>query len=123
MHDVEGPRPGDIEPSAAHVQQLIDFVESWDRADPLLIHCHAGISRSTAAAFVALCALNPGACEMAIAVRLRDASPKAWPNRLLVNHADRLLKRRGRMIRAIDHIGPGLLVGASQSFGLPVRLD
>ena len=54
----------------------------------MLIHCWAGISRSTAAAYVALCALNPHADERTLANRLRSASPQASPNPRIVALAD-----------------------------------
>lgn len=66
-----------------------------------LIHCRAGISRSTAAAFVTACALNPLADEEAIAVALRRVAPFARPNELLVRLGDSALAREGRMSAAI----------------------
>ena len=68
-------------PSEAHVADLLDFVGKWDRTAPMVIHCYAGISRSTAAAFITLCALNPATPETLIARRLREASPSATPTR------------------------------------------
>ena len=40
----------------------------------MVIHCYAGISRSTAGAFVAACALNPKRDEMQIAWDIRRGS-------------------------------------------------
>ena len=57
----------------------------------MVVHCWAGISRSTAAAFISLCAINPDAPEELIAARLREASPTAYPNRLMVRLADAAL--------------------------------
>ncbi|MFQ5627012.1 MAG: tyrosine phosphatase family protein, partial [Methyloligellaceae bacterium] len=57
MNDISEPQPGLVPPNDSHVQELIDFVVGWNRRYPMLIHCWAGISRSTAAAFIALCAL------------------------------------------------------------------
>jgi predicted protein tyrosine phosphatase len=71
------------------------------------VHCYAGISRSTAAAFVAVCALVPDRDEEEIAYDLRQRSPSATPNRLIVEIADRMLGRDGRMARAIASIGRG----------------
>ena len=70
---------------------LVKFARDWDRKAPLLIHCWAGISRSTAAAFITLCALNPDIEELELARALRRASPTAYPNRLLVALADEAL--------------------------------
>lgn len=107
FHDIIDPREGMIPPSSDHAQKLIDFVLSWDRSAPMLIHCWAGISRSTAAMFIALCARNPDTNEQDIASILREASPTATPNSRLIAYGDALLKRDGRMIRAIETIGRG----------------
>ncbi len=88
-------------PGVVRCRKVIRFVERWDRAAPLLIHCWAGISRSTASAFVTACVHNPKADEEEIAWAIRNASPTASPNARLVGHADGLLGRGGRMTRAI----------------------
>ncbi len=94
-------------PSAAHVKSIVDFVAAWDREAPLLVHCYAGISRSTATAFIAACLHNPEVPELTIARALREASPMASPNRRFVALADVALKRDGRMVGAIFDIGRG----------------
>jgi predicted protein tyrosine phosphatase len=85
----------------------VDFIASWDQEKPMLIHCWAGISRSTASAYTALCMLRPNADEEELAHELRAASPSATPNRLIISYADTLLGRQGRMSRAIEKIGRG----------------
>lgn len=100
MNDIDRPAEGLIAPEAAHVERFIAFLDRWDRESPLLIHCHAGISRSPAAVFTALCCINPAVSEHDLAQRLREASPAAKPNRLLVRLADEVLGRDGRMIAA-----------------------
>jgi predicted protein tyrosine phosphatase len=119
VDDITMPMDGYTAPAHDHVQRLIDFVGAWDRSSPMVIHCFAGISRSTAGAFVAACALNPQRDEMQIAWDIRRASPTAQPNSRIVSIADRLLKRDGRMVRAIDAIG----LGDAASEGHPFRLD
>ncbi len=98
MNDICEPQPGLVLPCETHVADLVGFARDWDRQAPLLIHCWAGISRSTAAAFISLCALNPEGSELELARALRRASPTAYPNRLLVALADEILTRDGRMI-------------------------
>src|SRR5665811_1179476 len=105
MNDISEARHGLVVPSEDHVSELIRFALDWDQQAPLLIHCWAGISRSTAAAFISLCALNPQADEHALARALRRASPTAYPNRRLVALADSVLTRKGRMLAAVEHIG------------------
>ncbi len=100
MNDIDRPAEGLIAPDAAHVERLVAFLRRWDGESPLLIHCHAGISRSPAAVFIALCALNPGVSESELAQRLREACPAAKPNRLLIRLGDEVLGREGRMIAA-----------------------
>jgi len=119
MDDISMPMDGYIAPANEHVRRLLDFVRGWDRAKPMVVHCFAGISRSTAGAYVAACALNPRRDEAAIAQALRRASVTATPNPLIVSIADRMLGRDGRMMAAIDAIGRGELAYE----GEPFRLD
>lgn len=100
MNDIDHPAEGLVAPEAAHIHQLLDFLSGWDQETPLLVHCHAGISRSPAAAFIAMCLLRPQTPEDELAQRLRAASAAAKPNRLLVRLADQVLGREGRMIVA-----------------------
>ena len=119
MDDITEPLEGYTHPSEEHVSQLIEFVQGWDRRTPMVIHCYAGISRSTAGAFVAACALNPKRDEAKIAQAIRDGSATATPNIRIVTLADQLLGRRGRMIGAIQAIGSG----RAAMEGDPFRLD
>jgi predicted protein tyrosine phosphatase len=119
MDDISVPIDGYTHPAEEHVVELVDFVRRWDRRAPLVVHCYAGISRSTAGAFVTACALNPTRDETQIAWAMRRASRTATPNARIVAIADRLLQRKGRMVRAVETIGSG----ASAFEGEPFRLD
>jgi predicted protein tyrosine phosphatase len=119
MDDINEEIDGFVAPSGRHIDQVLAFVRSWDRRAPLVVHCYAGISRSTASAFAAVCALNPHRDEIAIARQIRAASPIAQPNRLIVSLADKALGREGRMLRALDEMGPGNLMIE----GKPFRVD
>jgi predicted protein tyrosine phosphatase len=101
------------------VHDLIRFVQGWDRRAPIVVHCYAGISRSTAGAFITACALNPKRGELTIARAIRGSSATAMPNTMLVGHADRILGRKGRMIAAVESLGPG----RAALEGEPFRLD
>ena len=120
MSDIAHPVQGLVAPDVAHVETLLSFVRAWDRADPLLIHCWAGVSRSTAAAFVTACALNEGRAEDEIAATIRAASPTATPNPRFVAIADERLGRSGRMIDAIRAIGRGEDCFEGVPFALPL---
>jgi predicted protein tyrosine phosphatase len=119
VDDITEATEGFVAPSELHIEQVLNFVRGWDRNAPMVIHCYAGISRSTASAFAAVCALNPHRDEIAIARQIRAASPIAQPNRLIVSLADQALGRDGRMLRALDEMGPGSLT----SVGQPFRID
>lgn len=120
FNDITAPAEGLTPPGSEHVAALVDFVGTWDRQAPLVIHCFAGISRSTAAAFISACALAPQANEGAIARNLRAAAPSATPNARLVALADELLGRKGRMIEAVRAIGRGADAFEGQPFTLDV---
>ncbi|MBO0766716.1 MAG: protein tyrosine phosphatase [Hyphomicrobiaceae bacterium] len=123
IHDIAEPIEGHVAPSGEHVARLVDFAMAWDRVGPMVIHCWAGISRSTAAAFIALCALNPNAPEARIAWLLRSASPTAYPNRLMVRLGDSALGRAGRMVAAVEAIGRGEIAREAVPFSLPCDLS
>ncbi|ACK50072.1 conserved hypothetical protein [Methylocella silvestris BL2] len=119
MSDIVLEIEGHILPCEDHVTTLLDFIRQWDRAEPMLIHCYAGVSRSTAAAFIAACALSPERDEFEIATILRHKSPTATPNARLVALADAFLLRDGRMTAAIEKIGRG----ADCYEGVPFALE
>ncbi|MDJ1157763.1 tyrosine phosphatase family protein [Chelatococcus sp. SYSU_G07232] len=120
VSDITEPLEGHVLPGEEHVTRLLDFVHGWEREKPLVVHCYAGISRSTAAAFITACALSPTRDEQAIAETLRRASPTATPNPRLVATADALLGRDGRMVAAIASIGRGAEAFEGEPFMLPL---
>jgi len=119
LSDILEPQEGLIFPEARHVRALVAFAREWDRRAPMIVHCFAGVSRSTAAAFIAVCALNEARDENEIARAMRAASPTATPNMRLVALADAELGRDGRMRRAIEAIGRGV----DCDEGVPFALD
>jgi predicted protein tyrosine phosphatase len=120
LHDIDEPQGELITPCESHVAELLEFAKHWDERDPMLIHCWAGISRSTAAAFIVLCSRNDPGREGEIARAMRHRAPHAQPNRLLVRHADALLAREGRMIAAVDAMGRGRETWEGEVFDVPV---
>ena len=120
-HDIGDAQPQMAPPGEGHAKSLIDLAGRWNESAPILVHCWAGVSRSTASAFIIGCARNPDADELELAQRLRKASPTAWPNRRLIGFADRMLGRDGRMIAAIKSIGEGDMMAWPEPFELAWR--
>ncbi|MDQ6702970.1 MAG: tyrosine phosphatase family protein [Pseudomonadota bacterium] len=121
LSDIVEEIEGHTLPSESHVENLLTFVRRWDQAAPLLIHCWAGVSRSTAAAFIAACALRPHRDEAGIAQAVRANSPTATPNARLVVIADAMLGRNGRMVAAVEKIGRGSICFEGAPFVLELR--
>jgi predicted protein tyrosine phosphatase len=121
VSDIVAELDGHTLPAKSHVEELLAFVLRWDQAAPLLIHCFAGVSRSTAAAFIAACALRPHRNEAEIAQAVRANSPTATPNPRLVAIADATLGRNGRMVAAVEKIGRGCNCFEGAPFVLELR--
>jgi predicted protein tyrosine phosphatase len=122
LDDIEAPLAGYILPEIEHVERLVSFVRAWNGEQPMLIHCAVGVSRSMAAAVVALSCLSDKD-ERHLTAELRRAAPHASPNRRIVGLADTLLGRRGRLLEAVDAMGPPLIVARAPLVRLPVTLS
>jgi predicted protein tyrosine phosphatase len=120
LNDVSEVEAAETPPAEHHVAQLIAFGRDWPAAAPLLVHCWAGISRSTAAAYIVLCDRLGVGAETEIAKALRIRAPHAYPNPLMVSLADRALGRGGRMIDAVNAIGRGEIVAQGKCVELPL---
>ena len=105
VNDIAEPTEGLILPSADLVHRLLAFGRAWDASAPMIVHCWAGISRSSASAFILACDRNPDADERLIAMRMRRAAKHAYPNRKIIALADDILGRRGRMVDAVEAMG------------------
>ena len=120
VNDIVDPAAGTAPPARQHIDQLLEFSRSWDMSQPFLIHCWAGISRSMASAFTILCDRLGPDHEIEIARAMRQRAPHAQPNRLLVQHADDALGRNGKMIAALNSMGPPLIVEEGVTTALPL---
>jgi predicted protein tyrosine phosphatase len=120
FNDINTPREGLIHPADEHIAAVLAMARTWDQKAPLLIHCWAGISRSTASALIAACALRPDIEERRFAQALRAASPTATPNPLMITIADQMLSRKGRLVAAVENIGRGELSTEGRPFALPL---
>lgn len=120
VNDIVDPADGTAPPARRHIDELLEFSRGWDTSRPMVIHCWAGISRSMASAFTVLCdRLGPDR-EIEIARAMRRRAPHAQPNRLLVAHADVALGRDGKMIAALNSMGPPLMVEEGVTTAFPL---
>ncbi|CAN5260250.1 protein-tyrosine-phosphatase [soil metagenome] len=117
FHDILGPSQGMTPPQPRHVEQILQFGESLregvsERVEGhLLVHCHMGISRSTAAMLMLMAQNDAQADEDALFERLRGVRAQAWPNSVMIGFADEQLRRGGRLVEALGrHYGHQLKV-------------
>lgn len=117
FHDIIDPLPGQIMPAPEHVGAILNFGEGLRETAAarlkghLLVHCHMGISRSTAAMLTLMAQADPGVGEDALFARLREVRPQAWPNSVMVGFADAQLGRGGRLTAALGrHYGHQIAV-------------
>jgi predicted protein tyrosine phosphatase len=92
-------------PTKAHVIAVVDFIRMVLASPPpvrLLTHCHAGASRSTATAYIALALRDGPGHERDTFRELMVVTRKPWPSRLITAMADELLERNGAMLAPLD---------------------
>ena len=88
---------GDVRKPA--LRQLVAAAD--DPLNHLLVHCHAGISRSTASMTILLAEARPDADEDSLFAHIREIRSQAWPNSRMIGLADDVLGRDGRLVAAL----------------------
>lgn len=106
FHDAIEPAPGLVMPSKQHVETILEFGRRLTKPTAhgvghLLVHCHVGVSRSTAAMACLLTQAHPHEDEDRMFARLSELRPKAWPNSRMIAFADEILGRGNRLNRAL----------------------
>jgi predicted protein tyrosine phosphatase len=95
-------------PEMVHMEAILAFGGSISRATDeqshLLVHCHMGVSRSTAAMAAILAQADPTLDEDRLFKDLATLRPQIWPNSVMVAHADELLGRGGRLTEALRRL-------------------
>jgi predicted protein tyrosine phosphatase len=104
FHDIIDPTPGMILPRFDHVEAVLAFGRSL-LAEPnppanLIVHCHAGISRSTASMALILAQAMPNQSAEEIFGLLYGIRDKTWPNLRLIEMGDAMLGRSGSLVDA-----------------------
>jgi predicted protein tyrosine phosphatase len=133
FHDEIEPGPGVVLPE----REDVDAILLWGREafapagagtaiggdGHLLVHCHMGISRSTAAMTMLLAQAHPDEDESTIADRVRTIRPIAWPNLRMVEMADDALGRGGRLAAAVTALYAGNLARRPDLAQVMTRLN
>ena len=101
FHDVIEEDPGMEPPLERHVAAVLDFGRTLGAGDHLLVHCHAGVSRSTAAMTLILSQARPGRPAAEAIAEVSRIRRQAWPNLRMIEMGDRLLGRGGEIIAAV----------------------
>jgi predicted protein tyrosine phosphatase len=103
--DIINAAPGMMLPEKHHIEALLEFGKGLAATDDplnhLLVHCHAGISRSTASMTILLAEARPDASEDTLFADIREIRPQAWPNSRMIAMADDLLGRNGRLVQGL----------------------
>ena len=104
FNDIIDELPGQIAPSDADVERLLEFgrdlLDEPPEAGHLLVHCHAGVSRSTAAMTLLLAQARPDRPAVEALSEVSRIRPIAWPNLRMIELGDRQLGRNGEIIAA-----------------------
>ena len=104
FHDVEWEIPG-ISPSIADIEKIIELALRWKGGhEPIIVHCVAGVSRSSAAGLIIASVRQPNN-EAKLAWQLKQRAPYCHPNRLMIELADRALSLGGKLIDAVAYMG------------------
>ncbi|RCK52469.1 protein tyrosine phosphatase [Thalassospira profundimaris] len=107
FHDIIEDRPGMEMPRRDHVEKVLAFGEELAKScdlredGHLLVHCHMGVSRSTASMVMLMAQAQPEVSEDDLFKRLAVIRPQAWPNSVMIAYADELLGRDGRFTEAL----------------------
>ncbi len=108
FHDVIEETPGMAAPREEHVVKLLAFGRDL-LAEPrpsahLLVHCHAGVSRSTASMTLILAQALPERPATHILHEVLRIRAQTWPNLRILEFGDALLSRNGELVAAAHEI-------------------
>ena len=90
-------------PGVLDVKRILNFTSELTAKDKVLVHCRAGVSRSTAIAYAILCQHSSPGEEMENLLHVQTLRPLVFPNRLIIKLADKVLNRNGGMILHLSH--------------------
>ena len=98
FHDLEDLATPSQAPSLEAVARILQYAAGFDHDDRVLVHCTAGISRSTAVAILVL--VRHGMAPERAFAHVERLRPAMSPNMLILEHGERLLRLNGRLKHA-----------------------
>jgi predicted protein tyrosine phosphatase len=104
FHDIiERQTPYSVLPEHEHVERLLAFGRDAAVSGQahVLIHCHAGVSRSTAATALLLAQADPALPPEEVFAEIARLRPRAWPNLRLLELGEQALGRPGALGGAV----------------------
>lgn len=108
FHDVIQETPGFIAPQPEHISKMLEFGRDLlgvsENVRHLLVHCHAGISRSTAAMTLLLAQAQPELGATDVLAQVVHIRAKAWPNLRVLALGAEQLGRKGEFIEAVGAV-------------------
>lgn len=108
FHDVVEEAPGMIAPEQGDVDRLLAFGRTLQAEQPrkahVLVHCHAGVSRSAAALGLILAQAMPGHPGREIFAEIVRLRPQIWPNLRIVEMGDSMLGRNGDLVAGVRDV-------------------
>lgn len=108
FHDIIEETEGFQAPQPEHVAQMLafgrDILQDPENLRHLLVHCHAGISRSTASMTLLLAQAQPELAADAVLAQVFSIREKAWPNLRILRFGEEQLGRPGEFTSAVGTI-------------------
>jgi predicted protein tyrosine phosphatase len=104
FHDIISPAAGRVMPDEGHVDAILRFGATHAADDAslnILVHCHMGVSRSTAAMLMLMAQAHPERSDDDVFAHLKAMRPQAWPNSRMIRFADHALGRNGNLFAAL----------------------
>lgn len=109
MDDTLDPN-ADLAPTRQQVERILSWVKNIPQDSKLLVHCYAGISRSTAAALaIKVQELGVDGIDDAIAWLL-SIRPQACPNPVIMQYADEILGANGALFAKTESFANAKLI-------------
>lgn len=99
VHDIDQKMEGWIYPDENHIREVLRFTQDIKEDDKVLVHCHAGVSRSTAMAIGIL--IQHGMTAQEAVDYVFEIRECAWPNGLIIEILDKELNQNGELSKVV----------------------